>query len=125
MSHFTEIKTEIRDINALRGACAELGLELLENATARGFAQNTIKGEFVIKLNGPYDVAVTKQNNGSYGLTADLWAGHVEKELGKDFGRLKQMYGVHKTTLEARRKGYNVRRQNLPNGGIRLALARV
>jgi len=26
MSHFTEIKTQIKDIEALRSACAELGL---------------------------------------------------------------------------------------------------
>ena len=100
-------------------------MELLEDAEARGYGKNKIAGEYVIKLTGPYDVAVNRQDNGNYGLTADLWAGHVEKELGKDFGRLKQLYGVHKTTLEARRKGYNVRRQSLPNGRIRLALARV
>jgi len=35
MSRFTEIKTPIKDIDALRMACAELGLTLLRNAEAR------------------------------------------------------------------------------------------
>ena len=37
MSHFTTIQTQIRDIAALRAACQELGLDLIENAVARGY----------------------------------------------------------------------------------------
>lgn len=33
MSHFVAIKTSVRDVNALRKACEELGLELLESAS--------------------------------------------------------------------------------------------
>ncbi len=32
MSHFTEIKTQVKDMEALRLACEELGFDLLENA---------------------------------------------------------------------------------------------
>jgi len=39
MSHFTTIQTQIKDIAALR-ACAELGVELSENAEARGYGGN-------------------------------------------------------------------------------------
>ena len=125
MSHFTHIQTQIRDIAALRAACAELGLEVLENTDARGYGSNRIRGALVIRLKGPYDAALLKQKDGSFQLTADLWQGHVEKELGQDFGRLKQLYGVHKTTLEARKKGLSVRRRTMQNGTIRLALCRV
>ena len=125
MSHFTTINTQIKDIDALRAACAELGLPVEPNAEARGYAGNTLAGDFVIHLQGPYDVAVRREASGSYALHADLWRGHVEAELGKDFGRLKQLYGVHKATAEARRKGLNVRRRNLANGTVRLALCQV
>ena len=37
-------------------------------------------------LKGPYDIALNKQPDGSYGLTTDWWDGHVEKEVGKDYG---------------------------------------
>jgi hypothetical protein len=37
MSHFTEIKTQIKDIEALRAACQELGFALIQNAEARGY----------------------------------------------------------------------------------------
>jgi len=36
MSHFTTIQTQVRDIAALRDACQELGLQVVEKADARG-----------------------------------------------------------------------------------------
>ena len=80
MSHFTEVKTRIKDIEALRFACQELGLTLLQNADSRGCYENTTKGDYVVQLKGPYDIALNKQPDGTFGLTADLWQGHVDKE---------------------------------------------
>ncbi len=111
MSHFTEIKTQIKDIEALRLACNEMGLTLLQNAEARGYYENRTKGEYVVQLKGPYDIAVNKQPDGTFGLTADLWQGHVEKEVGPNYSKLLQLYGVHKTTIEARKKGLSVLRK--------------
>jgi len=105
MSHFTEITTQIKDIEALRLACAELGLTLLQNAEARGYYENKTKGDYVVQLKGPYDIALNKNADGTFGLTADLWNGHVEKEVGQGYGKLLQLYGVHKATIEARKKG--------------------
>ena len=122
MSHFTEIQTEIRDIDALRDACAELGLDLLQDAVARGYGSNRLQREYVIRLNGPYDIALNRNGDGHFTLTTDWWAGHVEKEVGKDFGRLLQIYGVHKTTREARKRGYRVHRKQLRNGSISLSI---
>ena len=124
MSHFTAIQVEIRDIAALKAACVEIGLTVDDNTEARGYQKNKIKGDHVIRLNGPYDVALQRLPQGGYQVQFDLWQGHVEKELGKDFGRLKQLYGTHKAMREARRKGMTVRRRNLPNGNIHLCIAR-
>ena len=113
MSHFTEIKTQIKHIEALRSACQELGLTLLQNADARGYYENKTKGDYVVQLKGPY---------GTFGLTADLWQGHVEKEVGQGYGKLLQLYGVHKATIEARKKGLSELRRQQPNGSIKLVL---
>ena len=122
MSHFTTIATQVRDIEALRSACQELGLELVQDGMARGYNRNAIPGEYVIRCKGPYDIAVNSQPGGNFGMTADWWDGHVEKEVGTNYGRLLQLYGVHKATREAQRKGYAARRQTLPNGSIKLAI---
>ena len=125
MSHFTNIITQIKDLAALANACKELGVELLQGGKARGFAGNTRSGEAVIKLKGPYDIALNKQSDGNYALATDWWNGHVEKEVGKDYSRLIQLYGVHKAMREARKKGYLASRKTLPNGAIKLTIGGV
>jgi hypothetical protein len=122
VSHFTEIKTQIKDIEALRLACAELGVSLVPNTSARGYSDTATKGDYVIRLKGLYDIALNKQADGTYGLTADLWQGRVEQEVGSKYGKLLQLYGVHKATLEARRKGLSVLRRPQPNGSIKRVL---
>ena len=84
MSHFTQIKTQIKDIQALEAACKELGLPLLPHTEARGYNENKIKGDYVIQLKGPYDIAVNKQGDGTFGLTADMWQGHGRKGSGQE-----------------------------------------
>ena len=98
------------------------GLTLLQNVEARGYYENKTKGDYVIQLKGPYDIALNKQPDGTFGLTADLWQGHVEKEVGQGYGKLLQLYGVHKATIEARKKGLSVLRRHQPNGAIKLVL---
>jgi len=112
----------MKDIDALRLACSELGLTLLPNTEARRYYENKTKGDYVIKLNGPYDIALNKQKDGTYGLTADLWNGHVEEEVGQGYGKLLPLYGVHKATLMARKKGLSVLRRPQQNGSIKLVL---
>ena len=122
MSHFTTIETQIKDIEALRSACNELGLTLAQNAQARGYGGIKQQGEYVIVLKGPYDIALNRQANGSYQLSTDWWDRHVENEVGKNFGKLLQSYGVCKTAMEALRKGYMVTRQGLKNGSVKVVI---
>ena len=123
MSHFVTIQTQIRDVDALRDACGELGLQVLDNTTARGYATANTRGEHVIRLRGPYDIALNRETpQEPFGLTTDWWDGHVEKEVGKDYGRLLQLYGVHKASREAKRRGHTVRRAKLKDGTIKLSI---
>ena len=85
MSHFVTINTQIRDVAALRAACGELGLQVHDNTTARGYATANTPGEHVIRLRGPYDIALNRDTKDQpFGLTTDWWDGHVAKEVGKD-----------------------------------------
>jgi Protein of unknown function (DUF1257) len=124
MSHFTTIQTQIRDLEALHDASVELGLQLLADTQCRGYAGVTRPAPHVIKLKGPYDIAVEpdKENPGSYGLTTDWWDGHVAREVGEKYGRLLQTYGIHKTTREARLRGLRVNRRQENDGSVLLTL---
>ncbi|HEX7261621.1 MAG TPA: DUF1257 domain-containing protein [Luteolibacter sp.] len=98
MSHFTTIQTQIRDLRALADACTDMGLTLVSNANCRGYAGVTRQAPHVIRLKGPYDIAVdpSPENDGTYGLTTDWWDGHAAREVGIGYGRLLQTYGVFK-----------------------------
>ncbi len=124
MSHFTTIQTQIRDLTALSEACSELGVSLVPNADCRGYAGITRKAPHVIRLKGPYDIAVdpSKANDGTHGLTTDWWDGHVAREVGVGYGRLLQSYGVHKTEREARLRGLRTTRRVETDGSILLTL---
>lgn len=122
MSHFTTIKTQLKDIKALKQACSELGLSVLQNTEARGYGRNHQHGAYVIRLKGPFDIAANKQEDDTFGLTTDWWGGHVQQEVGKDYGKLLQLYGVYKATAEARKKGYTVSRQAVKDGSIKLTI---
>ena len=124
MSHFTTIQTQIRDLDALQDACVELGLGFTANAKCRGYAGVTRLAPHVIRLKGPYDIAVepSAEKDGSYGLTTDWWDGHVAKEVGIGYGRLLQSYGVHKTMREARTRGLRSTRRVEADGSILLTL---
>ena len=63
MSHFVTINTQIRDVAALRDACGELGLQVLDNTNARGYATANTQGEHVIRLLGPYDIALNRESD--------------------------------------------------------------
>ena len=124
MSHFTTIQTQVRDLTALSEACSELGVSLVPDADCRGYAGVTRKAPHVIRLKGPYDIAVepSKANDGTHGLTTDWWDGHVAREVGVGYGRLLQSYGVHKTEREARLRGLRTTRRVETDGSVLLTL---
>ena len=101
-----------------------MSLSLFPNATARGYYENHKHGDYVIRLKGPYDIAANRvDGSDSYELATDWWNGHVEREVGPNYGRLLQLYGVHKTIREANKKRLRVTRHQETDGSIRLSLA--
>ncbi len=124
MSHFTKVQTQIKDLQALRQACTEMGLELLEakegeKVNCRGY--NTWGCDAVVRLKGRYDVGLNHTSEG-YEIVADYWQGHVEREVGKNCGLLLQRYGVVKAETEARKQGLSAFRRYLQGGTIQLTL---
>jgi hypothetical protein len=122
MSHFTKTKTKIKSVSALKDAVKELGLELIEKGVARGYANNKIEGDYVIKLRGPYDVALQKQQDGSYAIVTDWWEGHVAKEIGRNGEKLLQAYSVALILQTARMNGQTVKKSIREDGTVHLTL---
>ncbi len=107
MSHFSTVKTEITDLEALEKAVSAMGLRLEANTGCRYYYGTEFR-EHVIMLPGRYDVAVESKGNGTYDLSADFYEGHVEKFIGPEGEILLRQYTIEKLKIEAEKHGYKV-----------------
>lgn len=138
MSHTTKINAiEIRDVAAVAAAIKDMiadgkKLELIANAKPRAYFNNQNgmgQADFVVKLhNAPYDLGLYKQEDGSYEIRTDFWAGKVERELGvKPFQtpqqKLGQFYQAYSTAVvmnKLKASGKMVSRIKAKDGSVKL-----
>jgi len=124
MSHITTLEIEIRDLTALRAACARLGLVFAENQkTYRHYygVGNCVHAVSSSKFQ--YEIGVIEEKNGTYKLAYDGWkSGGIEAVLGKDLGKLKQAYAAEATKIAARRRGFSIIEKLDGEGNIQILL---
>ncbi len=124
MSHISTIQTQIRNLDALRAACEDLHVRLIDGGQVQGYYRGMARADYRIELPGTrYQVGVVRQQDGTYALQADFWGGHVERTLGKGYGLLLQRYGLHVITHEAKRRGKAISATQLPDGRIQVRIA--
>jgi len=116
MSHIVTVKTEIRDVTAVRAACKRLGLAEPVLGKTRLFSG---------KVNG----LAVQLPGWQYPIVADLATGQLKFDnFGgrwgdqKDLDRFLQVYAAEKVKVEAHRKGYAVSEQQLPDGSLKLSI---
>lgn len=150
MSHVVSIKTELRDIEAVKAACKELGLVFKENQkTIRWYGQwmnDYDAADAAYKLGidpkqygtcnhaievpgSNYDVGLLRNPvTGGYRIYFDFYGCNgrrIQEAIGEHGGKLVQYYAAHKATMAARAKGYLVSRQTAANGNIKLVVTGV
>jgi len=116
LSHIVSIQTEVRDPDAVAGACRRLGLSEPTRGTATLF-EGEAAGLLVQLPGWMYPVVLETESgrvrfdnyNGTWGDPAHL-------------GRFLQAYAVEVARLEARKRGHAVAEQALPDGSIRLTV---
>jgi hypothetical protein len=123
MSHITAVKTQIKDLDALRAAVERLGCTLTEGGEIIGYFRNMGKADYLIRIPGTrYNVGVVRQPDGTYALHADFWDGSVEGAFGPQFGRLLQEYAVEVVERRARAQRKFVQTTRLPDGRIKIRI---
>jgi hypothetical protein len=116
MSHIVEIRTEIRDEQAIRAACVRLQLANPENKTIRLF--NATATGLCVQLAGWRYPVVCELSTGS--LKFDNYNGAWGRQ--EELNRFLQAYSVEKCRIEARRKGHRVTESKLEDGSIRVTV---
>ena len=125
MSHFSNIKTKIRNLTALKTSLTNLGIDWKEGPRAvRGYQEQTLTAEVVVEQANNYDIGFS-WNGQEYELVADLQ--YWQQPLTVD-GFLKQVtkgYALETILQESAKQGFQVAEQtNNQDGSIRLVVQR-
>jgi len=117
MSHFTEVKTKLKNKERIKKVLENLGFEVvteeegLENGVnVRGYFDETISADFKILTKSKYDIGFVSNDDGTYEVVGD-WelmpkVSGIEQDLFVN--KLSQEY-AHETVKElAEQKGYSV-----------------
>jgi hypothetical protein len=116
LSHVVEIKTEIRDEQAVKAACTRLQLPTPENKTVRLF--NATAAGLCVQLPGWSYPVVANLATGQ--LQYDNYNGHWGEQ--SRLNQFLQAYAVEKAKIEARKKGHSVSETRLQDGSIRVTV---
>ena len=140
MSHVSEIELKIKSFDALKAACARLGLEFVEGQKTYQWygrfmgdyklpswlkVEDLGKCQHAIKVPGAsYEIGIVERE-GEIKLLWDFWqSGGLEYVLGKEGGRLKQAYSVEQAKRTARKAGYFVKEKVEADKSISLTMER-
>ena len=125
MSHFSQIKTQIRDLSALQAALSDLQIAWKAGPQpVRGYRGQTSTAEVVIEQANGYDIGFS-QNQGQYELVADLQYWQQGLSVEGFLRQVTQRYAYHTVLEETSRQGFQVaEQQQSADGSIRLVLQR-
>ena len=116
MSHIVTIRTEVRDKAAIRAACDRLGLPPPQEGTFTLFSKT--ESGMAVQLPGWTYPAVCQLETGE--LRYDNYEGRWGDS--QELDRFLQAYAVERAKLEARKNGYSVVEQQLPDRSIKLTI---
>jgi hypothetical protein len=125
MSHFSQIKTQIRKLSSLQSALTDLGISWKSGPQpVRGYRGQTKTAEVTIEQNNGYDVGFSWNGN-EYELVADLQYWQQPWTVERFLSRVTQRYAYHVVVDESANKGFQVaEQQQNEDGSIRLVLQR-
>ncbi|MEB3312378.1 MAG: DUF1257 domain-containing protein [Snowella sp.] len=125
MSHFSNIKTKIRNLSALKTSLTNLGIDWKEGPReVRGYQGQSLTAEVVVEQDNNYDIGF-RWNGQEYELVADMqyWQQPLSVE-----GFLKQVtqgYALETILQESAKQGFQVAEQEKnQDGSIRLVVQR-
>jgi hypothetical protein len=130
MSHFSRLKTKIKNKEILLQCLTEMGYQVTEGGTIKGYAgQQTV--DLSIQVGRGYGIGFVMNNDGYYEMVADWWGvkGAAPNELltalqGR-INRIQQAYAMKTVLSQTESQGFNlVEKIEERDGSIRLVVRR-
>ncbi|WP_204104724.1 MULTISPECIES: DUF1257 domain-containing protein [Spirulina sp. CCY15215] len=125
MSHFSNIKTQIRNLVSLKAALTDLDIEWKEGPeTVRGYQGKTQSAEVVVEQENNYDIGFS-WNGEEYEMVADLQYWQQPLSVEGFIKQVTQRYAYHTVVGETEKQGFQVaREQKNEDGSICLVVQR-
>lgn len=117
MSHFSNIKTQIRNLTSLKSALNDMGVQWKEGPTSiRGYQGQTRTAEVVVEQNNDYDIGFS-WNGHEYELVADLQYWQQPLTVEGFLRKVSQGYAYQTILSETAKQGFQVSEQKVNQDG--------
>ena len=125
MSHFSQIKTQIRNLPLLKLALSDLGMDWKSGpCQVRGYQGLTQTADVAIEQHNGYDIGFA-WNGVSYELVTDLQFWQQNSSVDRFVKQVTQRYAYNTILSEGEQQGFAVaEQQQRQDGTIRLVLQR-
>ncbi|UZQ54406.1 DUF1257 domain-containing protein [Trichothermofontia sichuanensis B231] len=125
MSHFSNIKTQIRNLASLQAALTDLGIDWKAGPhPVRGYQGQTATAEVMIPQDNGYDIGF-RWNGQEYELVADLQFWKQAWSVDRFLSLVKQRYAYQTVLATTAEQGFQVSEQeHNQDGSIRLVVQR-
>jgi hypothetical protein len=121
MSHFTRIRTQLRDIKTVKRALEDLDYTV-ETGTIRGYGGQQDRADLVVKTDTKYDIGF-RQEGQEVVMVADFWGLRVDRKAFLD--QVSQRYAYLTIMDQAETQGWQMMTEEVqPDGSIRLVMQR-
>ncbi len=127
MSHFSQIRTKIRDLASLEAALSDLGTDWKAGPRAvRGYQGQVQTAAVVIEQDNGYDVGFRlNPATQEYELVADLQYWQQPLSVDGFLNQVSQRYALHTVMATTAQQGFQVaEQQTTEDGAIRLVVQR-
>ncbi len=125
MSHFSNIKTKIRNLTSLKSALNDMGIDWKEGSSpVRGYQGQTRNAAVVVEQDNNYDIGFS-WNGSEYELVADLQYWNQPLTVDGFLRQVTQRYAYHTVVETTNQQGFNIsEEQKNEDGSIRLVVQR-
>ena len=125
MSHFSNIKTKIRNLSSLKAALSDMEIDWKAGPkSVRGYQGQTHNAEIVVEQDNNYDIGFS-WNGQEYELVSDLQYWQQPLTVDAFLQKVTQRYAYQTVLAESNKQGFQVaEQQKNEDGSIRLVVQR-
>jgi Protein of unknown function (DUF1257) len=126
MSHFSNIKTKIRNIDSLTAALTDLGIDWKTGPQpVRGYKGDSRTAAVTIEQENGYDIGFSRNEDNEYELIADLQFWQQNWSVDRFISQVTQRYAYHTVVTAATKQGFQVAEEvDRQDGSIKLVVQR-